>query len=87
MGPNVFLAISTQNCINSHIVHATFKSLLTTPSNVLPLYLKQTFLPIICIFNEVEGDVIELRLPFQIFSTLHTAKRIQDRSIVFLKYT
>ena len=45
-----------------------FKSLLTTPSNVLPLHLKQTFPPIIWIFTEGEG--IESRLPFKIFSTL-----------------
>ena len=45
-----------------------FKSLFTTPSNVLPLHLKQTFPPIIWIFTE--GDVIESRLPFKIFSTL-----------------
>ena len=47
-----------------------FKSLLTTPSNFLPLHLKQTFLPIIWIFTE--GDGIEFRLPFKIFSTLPT---------------
>ena len=47
-----------------------FKSLLTTPSNVLPLHLKQTFPPIICIFTEGEGDGIESRLSFKIFSTL-----------------
>ena len=39
------------------------------PSNVLPLHLKQTFRPIIWIFTE--GDEIESRLPFKIFSTLH----------------
>ena len=47
-----------------------FKSLLTTHSNVLPLHLKQTFSPIIWIFNEGEGDRIEFGLPFKIFSTL-----------------
>ena len=46
-----------------------FKSLLTTPSNVLPLYLKQTFPPIILIFNEGEGDVVEFISPFKIFPT------------------
>ena len=45
-----------------------FKILLTTPSNVLPLHLKQTFQPIIWIFTE--GDRIESRLPSKIFSTL-----------------
>ena len=42
------------------------------PSNVVPLHpglhLKQTFPPIIQIFNE--GDEIESKLPFKIFSTL-----------------
>ena len=47
-----------------------FKSLLTRPINVLPLHLKQTFPPIIWIFTEGEGDEIESRLPFKIFSTL-----------------
>ena len=45
-----------------------FKSLLTKTYNVLPLHLKQTFRPLI--FNEGEGDGIESRLPFKIFSTL-----------------
>ena len=36
----------------------------------LPLHLKQTSPPIIGIFNEGEGDGIESRLPFKIFSTL-----------------
>ena len=45
-----------------------FKSLLTTPNNVLPLHLKQTFPPKIWIFTE--GDGIESRLSFKIFSTL-----------------
>ena len=47
-----------------------FKILLTTSSNVLPLDVKQTFPPIICIFNEGEGDGIESNLPFKIFPTL-----------------
>ena len=50
------------------------KSLLTSPSNVLPYYLKETFLPIIWIFTEGEGDGIESRPPFKIFSTLHSKK-------------
>ena len=41
-------------------------------SNVLPLRLKQTFLPIIGIFTEGEGDEIKSRLPFKIFFTLPT---------------
>ena len=47
-----------------------FKSLLTTPSNVLPLHLKQTFPHIIWIFTKGEGDGIKSRLHFKIFSTL-----------------
>jgi hypothetical protein len=47
-----------------------FKSLLTPPSNVLPLNPKQIVPPIILIFTEGEGDGIESRLPFKIFSTL-----------------
>ena len=38
----------------------------------LPLHLKQTFPPMIWILNEGEGDGIESRLPFKIFSTLLT---------------
>ena len=38
------------------------KSLLTMPSDVLPLCLKQTFPPIIRIFTEGEGDGIKSRL-------------------------
>ena len=44
--------------------------MLTTPSNVLPLHLKQTFPAIIWIFFEGEGDKIKSRLPFKMFSTL-----------------
>ena len=40
---------------------------MTTPSNVLPLHLKQTFLPIIWIFTEGKGDGIKFRLPFDVF--------------------
>ena len=46
------------------------KNLLTMPINVLPFCLKQTFPPIIGIFTEGEGDEIEFRLPFKVFSTL-----------------
>ena len=46
------------------------KSLLTAPSNVLPLYLKQTFSPIIWIFTEGEGDEMECRLSSKVFFTL-----------------
>ena len=56
--------------ICSHHLHLPI-SLLTIPSNVLPLHLKQIFPPMIWIFAEVEGDGIESRLPFKIFFTLH----------------
>ena len=46
-----------------------FKSLLTTPSNVLPSHLKETFKSVIWIFTEGEGDGIESRLPFKFFYT------------------
>ena len=52
-----------------------FKSLLTMPSNVLPLQLKQIFPPIIWIFTEGKGDGFESRLPLKMFSTL-TAYRV-----------
>ena len=45
------------------------------PNNILPLHFKQTFPPIIWIFTEGEGDKIESRLPFKIFSTLHYLAR------------
>ena len=51
-----------------------FKSLLTSPSNVLPLHIKQTFTPIIWIFNDSEGDGIKCRLPFKICSSLTEAR-------------
>ena len=52
------------------VVHKVLntKSLLTMPSNVLPIGPMQTFQPIISIFGE--GDGIESRLPYKIFSTL-----------------
>ena len=45
--------------------------LFSTPSNVLPFHLKQTFPPIILIFTDGEGDGIESRLPLKNFSTLN----------------
>ena len=59
-----------------------FKSLLTMPSNVLPLHLKKTFLPIIWIFTEGEG--IESRLPFKIFSNLRE-KSIKTKKKMFAR--
>ena len=58
-----------------------FKSLLTMPSNVLPLHLKQTFPPMIWIFTEGEGDGIKSRLPFKIFSTLKIWTRYKSNLI------
>ena len=49
-----------------------FKGLLTMPSNILPLHLNQTFTPIIWSFTEAEGDGIESRLLFKIFSAVLT---------------
>ena len=40
------------------------------PSNILPLHLKQHFLPMIRIFNDGEGDAIKSRLPLKKNSTL-----------------
>ena len=57
-----------------------FKSLLTTPSNVLPLHLKQTFPHIIWILTEGKGDGIESRLPFKIFSTLNFSLYLKIKS-------
>ena len=47
-------------------------------TNVLPLHLKHMFPLLICIFTEGEGDVIESRLPFKIFSTLLTYFNYKD---------
>ena len=46
------------------------------PSNVLPLHLMQTFPPIIWTFTEGEGDEIESRLPFKIFTTLKSCENL-----------
>ena len=48
-----------------------FKCLLTIPSNILPLHLKQTFPPIIWIFVKYEGDRIESRLPKSFLTSNH----------------
>ena len=47
-------------------------------NNVLPLYLKQTFPPMIWIFTEGEGDEIKSRLPFKIFFTLLMEAYLND---------
>ena len=48
--------------------------------NVLPYYLKETFPPIIWIFNEGEGDENESRLPFKIFSTFNELVPMVERN-------
>ena len=60
-----------------------FKSLLTTPNNVLPLHLKQTFPHIIWIFT-TEGEGIKSKLPFKIFSTLSATTWYQYERVQFL---
>ena len=50
----------------------------------MPLRLKQTFPPIIYIFTEGEGDEIESRLPFKIFSTL---LRLDQKNYIILHQT
>ena len=69
IGGKIYLRKKAKHCFVS-------ESLLTTPSNVLPLHLKQTFPPII--FTEGEGDGIEPRLPFKIFSTLRDTKDLDS---------
>ena len=56
----------------------TFEYKMTMTKNVLPLGLKQTFLAIIWVFTEVEGDEIKSRLPFKKVSTLR--QRVYFRS-------
>ena len=68
MGGKVCLTYKGKTLLGVVKTLFVFKSLLTRPSNVLPLQLKQIFPPIIWIFTE--GDGIEYRLPFKIFSTL-----------------
>ena len=65
MGGKVYLGCKGKTL--SGVVLKTEK-LLTSPSNVLPSHLKQTFLPIIWIFNE--GDEFKSMQPYNIFSTL-----------------
>ena len=63
-----------------------FKSLLTRANNVLHLHLKQAFPPIIGIFfTEGEGDGMESKLPFKIFSTLSNDHLIVRICILNLK--
>ena len=81
--PSVKIQIVGGKSVKANIAIVN-KLLLTIPSNVLPLNLKQTFSPIIWIFTEDEGDEIESKLPFKIFSTLYFCKNIFNISILFL---
>ena len=56
-----------------------FKSLLTRPRNVLSLHLKQTFPPIIWTF--IEGDGINFRLAFKIFSTFNEGIKMNPKKL------
>ena len=58
-----------------------FKSLLPTPSNVLPLHPKHTFVLLIWIFTEDEGDGIKSRLPFKIYSTLPMCNKQIEKNV------
>ena len=74
----VFLQILEQNMYCSFTISARILDLKLryyvkigkAPSNVLPLHVKQIFPPIMWIFTEGEGDGIESRVPFKIFSNL-----------------
>ena len=63
MGGKVYLRSKGKTLLGDVNNLFVFKSVLTTSSNVLPLLLKQTF-------SDGEGDGIESRVPFKIFSTL-----------------
>jgi hypothetical protein len=69
MGRKVWFRNKGETLLEVVIKFFVFKSLLTTPGNVLPLHPKQIFPPIIWIFTKGKGDGIEFRLPFKIFST------------------
>ena len=70
IGGKVYLRCKGKRLLGDVNKLFVFENLLKIPSDVLPLHLKQTFLPIIWIFNEGESDGIKFRLPFKIFSTL-----------------
>ena len=79
MGGKVYLSCKCKTLLG--FVNKLLKTriLLTSPSNVLPYYLNQTFPPIIWIWTEDEGDGIKSRLPFKIFSTLIKSKNDCNR--------
>ena len=60
------------------------KCLLTTPSNVWPLHLNQTFPPVFWIFIEGKGDGIEYRLPFKHESVRAWHSIIKSRPLLLL---
>ena len=80
IGGKVFLRCKGKILLGDVNKLFVFKSLLKTPSNVLP---QANFLPIIRIFNESEGDEIKSRLPFKIFSTLITKISTSKITYVF----
>ena len=59
-----------------------FKSMLTTPSNVLPLHLKQNYRPIIWILTGGEGDWTKSKLPLYIKNNTFMASRKKLRPTV-----
>ena len=65
-----------------------FKTLWTMTSNIFAIHLNQTFLPIIWIFTEGEGDGIKPRILFKIFSAIKNSKTFRpivenDYSLMF----
>ena len=64
--------------VNKHFV---LKNLLTAPSNVLPLQLKQNYSPIIQIFTEGEGDGIQSKLLFKIISNLKVENILKGTTV------
>ena len=62
MGRKVCLRCKGKMLLGVINKHLKTKSLFTFSSNVLPLYLNQTFLSVIWIFTEGEGDGIKSRL-------------------------
>ena len=70
IGGKIYLSEKGKTLLGDFNKLFIFKSLLTTPSNFLPLHLNQSLLAIIWIFTQGEGDGIKSRLPFKKFSTL-----------------
>ena len=83
MGGKVCLRCKAKTLLGIVKKYLETESLLTSPSNVLPLHLKQTFPPIIWIFTEGEGDGIKSRLPLKIFSTLPKSRSKIKKPINF----